>query len=128
MNTKIIPQENVMSGDRLENIRVSEEMVASRYYDECVSKFLYLFEFWANDRLEANRTLWSLPNKTKMKYISEWRGEQSLESVGIELDDEERFFEDILDYHLSEPPAKPWDGIEPLDIGFNDDGSPFIPF
>lgn len=115
-----------MSGDRLEATRIRDEMIAARHYEECIRKFLYLFEFWSNDRLEANQDLWSLPNRRKMKFIEEWRDEHSLESMGISIDDEERFYETILDYHLGEPPHKPWDGTEPMDIGFDDHG-PYIP-
>ena len=114
-----------MSGDRMEAEREAEESFNYHYYQDCVDKFIYLFEMWVQDKLESQQELWHLPHKMKVHHLNKWREENTLDSVGIDLNDEDRFFEDVLDYNLDEPPESPWEGNEPLDRGF--ESAPYSP-
>lgn len=99
-----------MSGDRLEAEREYEEMEAQKDYEEDLKKFVFLMEGFLLDNAEKPYTFFKQSIDFKWKWIQKWQKNNTLSSVGIDVDDEEAFFDraleemdDIIDGEEVEP-------------------------
>ena len=86
-----------MSGDRWEAEREDEEMENYKLYREDLKKFVSHIEGFLLEVAPKPYTLYGQSFDFKWSMVHKWQAKNTLEGIGIEVDDEERFFDDAVE-------------------------------